>query len=59
MIRHDNGYVTVYADNDELLVKEGDKVRRGQIIAKSGQTGGARLRACISNCARTATRSIP
>ncbi len=41
VIRHDNGYVTVYADNDELLVKEGDKVRRGQIIAKSGQTGGA------------------
>ncbi len=41
VIRHDNGYVTVYADNSELLVKEGDKVRRGQIIAKSGQTGDA------------------
>jgi murein DD-endopeptidase MepM/ murein hydrolase activator NlpD len=41
VIRHDDGYVTVYADNSELLVKEGDHVRRGQIIAKSGQTGGA------------------
>jgi murein DD-endopeptidase MepM/ murein hydrolase activator NlpD len=41
VIRHENGFVTVYADNDELLVKEGDKVRRGQIIAKSGESGGA------------------
>ncbi len=41
VIRHDNGYVTVYADNSELQVKEGDKVRRGQIIAKSGESGGA------------------
>ena len=41
VIRHDDSFVTVYADNSELLVKEGDKVRRGQVIAKSGQTGGA------------------
>ncbi len=42
VIRHDDGFVTVYADNSEILVKEGDRVRRGQIIAKSGQSGGAR-----------------
>jgi murein DD-endopeptidase MepM/ murein hydrolase activator NlpD len=41
VIRHDGGYVTVYADNSELLVKQGDSVRRGQIIAKSGQSGDA------------------
>ncbi|RBP12231.1 peptidase M23-like protein [Roseiarcus fermentans] len=41
VIRHDDGFVTVYADNSELLVQEGDHVRRGQIIAKSGQTGAA------------------
>ena len=41
VIRHDDGFTTVYADNSELLVKDGDRVRRGQIIAKSGQTGGA------------------
>ncbi len=41
VIRHDNGFVTVYAGNSEIEVKEGDKVRRGQIIAKSGQIGGA------------------
>ena len=39
VLHHANGFVTVYADNSELLVKEGDKVRRGQIIAKSGDTG--------------------
>ena len=41
VIRHDNGYVTVYADNSELSVKEGDRIRRGQIIARSGDSGGA------------------
>jgi murein DD-endopeptidase MepM/ murein hydrolase activator NlpD len=39
VIRHADGYVTTYADNGELDVKEGDKVRRGQIIAKSGVAG--------------------
>ena len=41
VLRHDNGWVTVYADNSELTVKNGDRVRRGQIIARSGQGGGA------------------
>jgi murein DD-endopeptidase MepM/ murein hydrolase activator NlpD len=39
LIRHANGYVTAYADNSELDVKEGDAIKRGQIIAKSGDTG--------------------
>jgi len=39
LIRHADGYVTVYADNSELDVKEDDAVRRGQIIAKSGVSG--------------------
>lgn len=39
LIRHDNGWVTAYAHNDELLVKRGDKVRRGQVIGKAGKTG--------------------
>jgi Peptidase family M23 len=37
--RHGNGYVTAYADNSELAVKEGDAIKRGQIIAKSGDSG--------------------
>jgi murein DD-endopeptidase MepM/ murein hydrolase activator NlpD len=39
LIRHSNGFVTAYAHNSEILVKRGDQVRRGQVIAKSGQTG--------------------
>jgi murein DD-endopeptidase MepM/ murein hydrolase activator NlpD len=39
LIRHANGYVTAYAHASELLVKRGDVVKRGQVIAKSGQTG--------------------
>jgi len=39
LIRHPNGYVTAYANNGELDVKRGDTVKRGQIIAKSGQSG--------------------
>jgi len=39
LIRHPNGFVTAYANNGELDVKRGDTVKRGQIIAKSGQTG--------------------
>jgi murein DD-endopeptidase MepM/ murein hydrolase activator NlpD len=39
LVRHANNWVSAYAHNDELLVKRGDKVRRGQIIAKAGTTG--------------------
>jgi murein DD-endopeptidase MepM/ murein hydrolase activator NlpD len=39
LIRHDNGWVTAYAHNDELLVKRGDKVKRGQVVGKAGKTG--------------------
>ena len=39
LLRHDNGWVTAYAHTDELLVKRGDKVRRGQVIGKAGKTG--------------------
>lgn len=39
LIRHDGGWVSAYGHNDELLVKRGDKVKRGQTIAKAGNTG--------------------
>lgn len=40
LIRHPNGFVTAYAHNDVLLVRKGASVRRGQIIARAGQSGG-------------------
>jgi murein DD-endopeptidase MepM/ murein hydrolase activator NlpD len=39
LVRHNNGYVTAYAHASELDVKRGDVVKRGQVIAKSGQSG--------------------
>jgi murein DD-endopeptidase MepM/ murein hydrolase activator NlpD len=39
LLRHSNGYVSAYANASELLVKRGDTVRRGQVIARAGQTG--------------------
>jgi murein DD-endopeptidase MepM/ murein hydrolase activator NlpD len=39
LIRHENGFVSAYAHNGEIEVKRGQKVTRGQVVAKSGQTG--------------------
>jgi len=39
LVRHQNGWVTAYAHNSELMVKRGDAVRRGDVIARAGQTG--------------------
>jgi len=41
IIDHKNGFFTVYAYNNELLVSNGNKVKKGQVIAKSGMTGSA------------------
>lgn len=39
LIRHENGYVSAYAHNGDIAVKRGERVSRGQTIAKSGQSG--------------------
>jgi murein DD-endopeptidase MepM/ murein hydrolase activator NlpD len=39
LIRHANGFVSAYANASELLVKRGDSIKRGQVIAHAGQTG--------------------
>ena len=39
LIRHADGWVSAYAHNEEIDVKRGDNVQRGQIIAKAGATG--------------------
>ena len=38
IIRHESDYQTVYAHNQQLLVKEGDTVARGQQVAELGST---------------------
>ena len=39
LIKHEGGWVTAYAHNDQLLVNRGDQVKRGQVISKVGATG--------------------
>jgi len=39
LIRHADNYVSAYANASALLVKRGDSVKRGQVIARAGQTG--------------------
>jgi len=40
-INHGNGYSTRYAHNSENLVAVGDEVRKGQVVARMGETGRA------------------
>ena len=42
VIRHDNGFSSVYAHNREILVKEGQNVARGQRIAEMGDSDADR-----------------
>ena len=41
LVSHSNGYITAYGYNDQLLVKKGDTVKKGQAIAKVGTSGTA------------------
>ena len=42
VIKHDNGFITVYAHNKDILVKEQQSVARGQKIAEMGATDSDR-----------------
>ncbi len=44
IINHDNEFLSAYAHNDALLVTEGQKVVRGQQIAKMGSTDAKSVR---------------
>lgn len=39
LLKHGDGWVTAYAHAEELLVARGDKVKRGDTIARAGATG--------------------
>ena len=42
VIKHENGFITVYAHNKEIVVKEQQTVTRGQKIAELGATDSER-----------------
>jgi murein DD-endopeptidase MepM/ murein hydrolase activator NlpD len=39
LLRHPNGFQTMYGHASRLVVREGDEVGAGQVIALSGNTG--------------------
>lgn len=41
LLRHQNGLITAYAHGSQLMVKKGDKVVKGQLVALAGQSGNA------------------
>ena len=43
IIDHGNGYMSLYAHNDGLLRDAGDMVKRGDVVASVGKSGGQEL----------------
>ena len=39
LIKHSGGWMSAYAHNQDLLVRAGDRIRRGQTISRVGSTG--------------------
>lgn len=44
IVQHNSTYLTAYGHNQSLLVKEGDTVKRGQTIARMGNTDADRVK---------------
>ncbi|WP_421773290.1 M23 family metallopeptidase [Gracilimonas sp.] len=38
-IKHSGGFETVYAHMSKIKVKEGDRIKKGQVVGKAGNTG--------------------
>lgn len=41
-IKHNNGFETIYAHLNKRMVKQGDRVKQGEVIGKMGNTGRSR-----------------
>ena len=60
-VKHPNGSVTLYAHNNRIMVRRGQKVKQGQQIAQMGSTGystGSHLHFEIRSNGRTAVNPI-
>ncbi|MCW5588450.1 MAG: peptidoglycan DD-metalloendopeptidase family protein [Legionellales bacterium] len=43
IIKHNDNFLSAYAHNSELLVKEGDTIKRNQIIARMGKNNAGQV----------------
>jgi murein DD-endopeptidase MepM/ murein hydrolase activator NlpD len=43
LLKHTGGWITAYAHNERVLVKRGDKIKKGQTIAKVGSSGSVQV----------------
>lgn len=43
IIKHNNDFLSAYGHNSKLRVREGDRVRKGQVIAEMGSSGTNRV----------------
>ncbi len=43
IIKHNETYLSAYAHNDQILVKEGQRINQGQVIAKMGKSDAERV----------------
>jgi murein DD-endopeptidase MepM/ murein hydrolase activator NlpD len=59
ILQHEFGYTTRYGHNSKLLVKYGQTVKRGQVIALLGQTGRASGPHCHYEVFRYGSRQNP
>ena len=44
IVKHNNDYLSAYAHNRRILMKEGSQVRRGELIAEMGDSGAERVK---------------
>jgi lipoprotein NlpD len=44
IVKHNDTFLTAYAHNQKILVKEKDSVRQGQQIAEMGKSGTDRVK---------------
>ncbi len=43
LVKHDNGWITAYAHTQDLAVKRGQRVKKGQVIARVGSSGNVSI----------------
>lgn len=59
LIKHSGGWMTAYAHNDRILVRKGQKVKKGEKISTVGSTAASARLSCILKSERERKPSTP